>query len=220
MGKEDTVAPGVRAWSAEVGAKPCTSRLLIFGHDLLNAYRQWPVRCPAHCGTFLPTAAGMTFWYHLAMNFGATASVWNFNRGGDALQQLPRGLLLLPTGHYVDDFNGLEFAELGQSAMEAFEQLFAALGFRIKVSKSQPAAAQHIVQGVLFGISRRGVTLSPTPERVRRIMAQITQALQNDAMKPDEAHKLAGRLSFLTRAVFGGVEGSVREGGGHGGTLQ
>ena len=179
--------------------------VLIFGHDLLNAYRQWPVRCPAHCGTFLPTAAGMTFWYHLAMNFGATASIWNFNRGGDALQQLLRGLLLLPTGHYADDFNGLEFEELGQSAMEAFEQLFTALGFRIKVSKSQPAAAQHIVQGVLFEISRRGVTLSPTPERVRRIMAQITQALQNDAMKPDEAHKLAGRLSFLTQAVFGGV---------------
>ena len=179
--------------------------VLIFGHDLLNAYRQWPVRCPAHCGTFLPTAAGMTFWCHLAMNFGATASVWDFNRGGDALQQLLRGLLLLPTGHYVDDFNGLEFEELGQSAMEAFEQLFTALGFRIKASKSQPPAAQHIVQGVLFEISRRGVTLSPTTERVRRIMAQITQALQDDALKPDEAHKLAGRLSFLTQAVFGGV---------------
>ena len=36
-------------------------------------------------------------------------------------------------------------------------------------------------------------------------MAQITQALQTDAMKPDEAHKLAGRLSFLIQAVFGGV---------------
>ena len=63
---------------------------------------------------------------------------------------------------------------------------------------------QHIVQGVLFEISRRGVTLSPTPETVR-IMAQITQPLQNDAMKPDKTHKLAGRLSFLTQAVFGGV---------------
>ena len=115
--------------------------VLIFGQDLLNAYRQWPVRSPAHCGTFLPTAAGLTFWYHLVMNFGATASVWNFNRGGDAL--LLRGLLLLPTGHYVDDFNGFEFEELGESAMGAFEQLFAARGFGIKVSKSQPAAAQH-----------------------------------------------------------------------------
>ena len=50
------------------------------------------------------------------MNFGATASVWNFNSGADALQQLLRGLLLA-TGHYVDDFNGLDDAILGGAAM-------------------------------------------------------------------------------------------------------
>ena len=75
------------------------------------------------CGTFVATAPGWTFWYHLAMNFGATASVSNFNRGGDALQQL-RGLLLLATGHYVDDFNCLEFEEVGESAAAAFQELF------------------------------------------------------------------------------------------------
>ena len=76
---------------------------------------------PAQCGTFLGTRHGVTFWYHLAMNFGATASVWNFNRGADALQQLLRGLLLLATGHYVDDFNGLNDAILGESAMLSFQ---------------------------------------------------------------------------------------------------
>ena len=93
-------------------------QLVVFGHDLLNAYRQWPVRRPAHCGTFLATKHGVTFWFHLAMNFGATASVWNFNRAADALQQLLRGLLLTPTGHYVDDFNGVEDADLGESAAD------------------------------------------------------------------------------------------------------
>ncbi|CAE7894876.1 unnamed protein product [Symbiodinium necroappetens] len=88
---------------------------------------------------------------------------------------------------------------------EAFEQLFAALGFRIKVSKSQPAAAQHIVQGVLFEISRRGVTLSPTPERVRRIMAQITQALQKDAMKPDEVFAQVAALAAFATHLQGAV---------------
>ena len=28
--------------------------------------------------TFLPTAAGVTLWFHFAMCFGAAASVWNF----------------------------------------------------------------------------------------------------------------------------------------------
>ncbi|CAE7317206.1 unnamed protein product [Symbiodinium sp. CCMP2456] len=162
-------------------------------------------QAPGACGTFVATPAGMTFWFHLAMNFGATASVWNFNRGGDALQQLLRGLLLLTAGHYVDDFNGLEFEELGESAGRSFEELFAALGFRIKASKFQPAAPKHVVQGVAFELSRRGVTVSPTPQRVRRILEQIRRALDQDAMKPDEAQKLAWRLSFLTQAVFGGV---------------
>ena len=102
-------------------------RLVVFGHDLLNAYRQWPVRRPSHCGTFLATKHGVTFWFHMAMNFGATASVWNFNRAADALQQLLRGLLLTPTGHYVDDFNGVEDEELGASAADGFQDLFATL---------------------------------------------------------------------------------------------
>ena len=80
------------------------SDLLAFGHDMLNAYRQWPVRRPEHCATFLPTAAGVTLWMHMAMCFGAAASVWNFNRAGDAVQLVVRALVFLLGGHYVDDF--------------------------------------------------------------------------------------------------------------------
>ena len=47
---------------------------LVLGHDLLSAYRQWAVKVPAHCGTFLPTRHGVTLWFHLAMCFGAAAS--------------------------------------------------------------------------------------------------------------------------------------------------
>ncbi|CAE7567933.1 unnamed protein product, partial [Symbiodinium microadriaticum] len=165
----------------------------------LNAYRQWPVRRPAHCGTFLATKHGVTFWFHLAMNFGATASVWNFNRAADALQQLLRGLLLTPTGHYVDDFNGVEDADLGES------DLFAALGFLTKKSKAQPPADEHVVQGVTFHIDETGVTLSPTPRRVEKILAQLRRALHDDSLTPDDASRLAGRVAFLTQAVFGAV---------------
>ena len=66
----------------------------LFGHDLLNTYRPRPVKQP---------------YYGLC--FGATASAWNFTRVADALQLLTRMLLLMVGGHYVDDFNGLEFAE-------------------------------------------------------------------------------------------------------------
>ena len=186
-------------------ARRMAADLVVFGHDLLNAYRQWPVRVPAQCGTFLGTRHGVTFWYHLAMNFGATASVWNLNRGADALQQLLRGLLLLATGHYVDDFNGLDDAILGESAMLSFQDLFAALGFLTKKSKAQHPAKEHVVQSVNFSISADGVTLSPTAARKEKIQAQIRTAIDEDSLSPDAAAKLAGRVSFLTQAAFGSV---------------
>ena len=85
----DIVDLVLRAWAE--GWDP-----VVFGHDLQNAYRQWAVRHPGHCGTFLPSAAGVTLWFHFAMCFGAAASVWNFNRAADAVQMLLRALLGAP----------------------------------------------------------------------------------------------------------------------------
>ena len=112
----------------------------VLGHDLLNAYRQWPVKHPGHSATFLATDYIMTLWFHVAMCFGATASVWNFNRAADALQLITRVLLLLMGGHYVDDFNALKYEEAANSAFNAFAEVFDPLGLRIKASKDR---AQH-----------------------------------------------------------------------------
>ena len=82
--------------------------VVVFGHDMLNAYRQWPVRDPGHCGTCLPTEGGHTLWFHNAMCFGAAASVWHFNRAADAIQMLLHAMLLVVGGHYVDNFSAVE----------------------------------------------------------------------------------------------------------------
>ena len=74
----------LRAWAE--GWDP-----VVFGHDLQNAYRQCAVRHPRHCGTFLPSASGVTLWFHFAMCFRAAASVWNFNRAADAPALPPPG---------------------------------------------------------------------------------------------------------------------------------
>ena len=179
--------------------------LKVYGHDLLNAYRQWPVDQPSTCGTFLPTTEGMTLWFHNAMCFGAAASVWNFNRAADALQQIIRSLLWMTTGHYVDDFNGIEPSMTAESAHEAFALLFELLGLRTKPSKAQPPATSHTIQGVQFTITPAGIELAPTPQRVQKVLTTIDEALRGDRLPPAEAQKLAGRLSFLTQAVFGAV---------------
>eukprot|EP00439_Symbiodinium_sp_Y106_P084866 s539_g26.t2 len=171
-----------------------TPDLVVFGHDLLNAYRQWPVRVPAQCGTFLGTRHGVTFWYHLAMNFGATASVWNFNRGADALQQLLRGLLLT-TGHYVDDFNGLDDAILGESAMLSFQDLFAALGFLTK--NLSPGAAAKLAGRVSFLTQAAFGSVAKAATKAIFARAADTAAWSADSLSTG----LAAALRSLNRII-------------------
>ena len=106
----------------------------MLGHDLHAAYRQFPVKEPGHSAMLLATPDGPTLWLHMAMCFGAAASVWNFNRAADALQQLLRVLLLIAAGHFVDDFTAIEDILTAASAFQSFEELFGLLGLRVKPS--------------------------------------------------------------------------------------
>ena len=171
----------------------------------MNAYRQWPVKQPSHNATFLHTRHGLTLWFHMAMCFGATASVWNFNRVADPCSSSLVMLLLIMGWHYVDDVNGLEYAEHAHNAFHAFSDLFHVLGLRVKESKAQPPQRQHVLQGVDVHIQNDGVTLSPTTRRVQNLQHAIRQALRNDYLTPREASRLAGKLGFLTQAVFGSL---------------
>ena len=92
-------------------------------------------------------------------------------------------LLLIVGGHYVDDFNGLEYAEHAHNAFHAFSSLFGILGLRVKKSKAQPPRRQHVLQGVDVHVQDDGVTLSATTRRVQKLQHAIPQA---------------GKLAFLT----------------------
>ena len=189
----------------EIVGVPAVAAIRIFGHDLMNAYRQWPVRDPAHSGTFLAGPHGVTMWFHMAMCFGAAASVWNLNRTADALQALKRVLLWIVSGHFVDDFNGVDIEDLADGAFHGMAEFFELLGLQTKPSKAQAPATAHVVQGVLVSIGEEGVVLKPTPERVKKVTATIDEALRTDEMTPEVAGKLAGRLNFITQATFGAL---------------
>lgn len=47
------------------------------------------------------------------------------------------------------------------------------------------------------------MVLSPCPDRLARVQDTIAQALREDHLDPDVAHKLAGKLNFITASVFG-----------------
>lgn len=63
-------------------------RSSIWAQDLQGAYRQFPVRSPDDCFCVLMTPQGPLILKHHALMFGATSSVWNFNRAADSLMFL------------------------------------------------------------------------------------------------------------------------------------
>ena len=73
------------------------------------------------------------------------------------------------------------------------------------LTKEQPPEPSHVLQGVSFQLSFQGVTVAPTARRVNHLTEHIQRALATEALTPEEAHRLAGRLAFLTQAMFGSV---------------
>ena len=56
----------------------------------------------------LITEEGVSVWQHVVFVFGATSSVWGYNRFGDALVGIGRLTLATLCFHYVDDYVDVE----------------------------------------------------------------------------------------------------------------
>ena len=112
---------------------------------------------------------------------------------------LSRRLLGTPLGHYVDDFIGVEPASLVQS----FTRLMRTLGLRMKERKALAPAAQQKVLGIIMQIQEDKVILAPHPDRCQRACKTIRTALDTNTLSSDSAHRLAGKLVFLTSTLFG-----------------
>lgn len=175
----------------------------VWAQDLNGAYRQFAVRDPNDCFCVLMTPQGPLLLKHHALIFGATSSVWNFNRAADSLMFLSRRLLAVTLGHYVDDFIGIEPEHLVDSGFEQFTRLMRILGLRMKESKALPPDATQKILGINMTITQQEVILSPHPKRVHKIRRLIEEALRLNHLNSDTAQKMAGKLIFLTSTLFG-----------------
>ena len=178
-------------------------RAMVWAQDLNGAYRQFPVRNPDDCYCVLMTPHGPILLKHHAMTFGAVSSVWNFNRAADSITFLSRRLLATAVGHYVDDFIGVELTTSVSSGYEQFTRLTRVLGLRMKERKALPPASSQKVLGISLTIDDDMVTLSPHPDRCNKARATIKAALDDNLLQSEAAHRLAGKLVFLTSTLFG-----------------
>ena len=179
--------------------------LLVWGHDHEGAYRQLPLRHPPHAYLLIVTNTGPQLWRHNVLLFGAAASVWSYNRFGDAMTALARALLLVPALHYVDDFGSIEPAWSAPSAFDSFTEMNAALGLKMKPSKAQPPRAEHKVQGVQLQLRQNAALAAPSPSRMRKISSFISRKLEEDRLTSADAAALAGKLTFMQTTMFGKV---------------
>ena len=185
-------------------AKHCGSSMT-WAHDLDAAYRQIPVEDPQMAYVALTTPMGPTLWRHNALCFGATASVWSFNRLADVLTYLGRCLLASPIMHFVDDFGGCEPESIAQSTFTTFSKMTAMLGLKMKAKKANPPAENLKMLGVFISCNGAEVILRPCPQRLSKILESIQQALDQNRLGPDQAQRLCGKLVFLQTTSFGKV---------------
>ena len=177
----------------------------IWAQDLHAAYRQYPVQDPSHCYVLVMTPSGPTLWRHRVMPFGATASVFHFNKMTDALLWLARSLLAVPAIHYVDDLGSVDPVRSALSSFECFDSFCSMLGYRLKFSKRQPPDKVQKIQGVILDICEDGVRVAPSEARVRRVSEAVRNSLLTDQLTPETASKLAGKLGFLSTSLWGRV---------------
>ena len=171
----------------------------VWCQDLSAAYRQFAVDQPSDCYSILCCPQGPLLLRHRALCFGASSSVWSFNRAADGVIYLARRMAHVPTGHYVDDFTACEPTRTITSGYTAFETIFKSLGLRMKPRKAQPPALSQKVLGVQMLMEPGQVTLSPHPERLQKIRQQIADHLRSDSMTPGKHSSWQEESSSWTR---------------------
>lgn len=178
---------------------------MVWGQDLAGAYRQLPVEPGGDTYTLLFLPDGPSLWRHRAAPFGAVASVWAFCRFGDALTSLARRLLVVLTGHFVDDWTGVELPATAASSCSSFKTFFEHLGLDMKPEKEQPPATSQKVLGVIFEVTDEMLLVAICPKRRDRLLKTLEDLLINNWLTPEEAQHISGKLGFMATTLFGGI---------------
>ena len=145
-----------------------------------------------------------------ALPFGASASVYGFNRCARALHGIGEQLFGLIWGNYFDDYPQLDLAVCGNDAQQAAERLFDMLGWQysVKEAKRPPMRPCFDALGVTFDLSRSALGDVVVRNKVSRVLAisdEINAILACNSLPSRQALALRGRLQFAETHTFGRV---------------
>ena len=179
--------------------------------DLFAAYRRIPTSQPE----FMIAAVwsfewdGPAFYEVHGHCFGMVSSVLNFNRVPHLLCVTAALLFAAPVDHFFDDYMTMDLAVGRGSAQQSLDDLHNSVRLRLEPTKRKHSASEQVALGTACDLrhaaSRQTVYLSPTPERVEALVADLQACEAAGRMTPSEAESLFGRVSFVFSAVAGAV---------------
>ena len=178
--------------------------------DLEAAYKQLLVRESSLWCSALQVrrpSGSNAYFISQVLPFGASASVYAFNRVSRALHCVGTRLFSLVWSNYYDDFPQLDVAMAGEDATTTAEGLMDLLGWRYskKENKRLPMSLSFSALGVVFDFqaAQEGKVIVRNKEsRAEQIYEEITKILQLGTFTSAQAASLRGKLQFAESQTF------------------
>ena len=155
--------------------------------DLEAAYKQLLVKESSLWSSVLlveEPGAGKRYFISHVLPFGASASVYSFNRVARAIHQIGVALFGLIWTNYYDDYPQMDIVKSGSDAQDTAEALLTWLGwkFSMKDSKRQMMSKSFSALGVTFDLSLsklKKIVVCNKPGRIDQV-CQDTDDILND----------------------------------------
>eukprot|EP00971_Amphidinium_carterae_P197261 3915415-Amphidinium_carterae.3 len=177
--------------------------------DLKHAYKQLAVaseelRYTMTC-MYGAEKKEAVYWQNLALPFGATGSVYEFNSVARALEIIICNWVGTVTSSFFDDYSLVEPSVTADSASSAVEALLRALGwlYDSEGSKYNPFSQSAVVLGVALEIRVADLVVANTARRIQQVLEEIDDIIAKGMWGASDAAKLAGRLNFCRAFVSG-----------------
>eukprot|EP00435_Cladocopium_sp_Y103_P039589 s268_g10.t1 len=179
--------------------------------DLESAYKQMVVAPQSMWTSVLAVEddSGSTrLFKSLALPFGASASVFAFNKIARTLNVLGTRLFHLAWSNFYDDYIQLDVAKSKANSQVTAERMLSLLGwdFSRKASKRKPFSAEFDALGATFDFSTSQTLkflVKNKASRVSQIVESVGKILVEQSLSSKAAAALRGRLQFAESQTFG-----------------
>ena len=195
------------SWHSDFDQQP---RLLGRCVDLSKAYKQIAVSDDTLKFAVLghrTKDGGWKFYVSKSLPFGASASVYAFNKVSRGLWHLLCHKLQLLSTVFFDDFPVFEFEPLQELTTKMITAFFDLLGWLHATvgKKASPFTSEMTALGVKFNtvdIWKGVVVISNKPERMTRLAGMISTVVDNKSASKSDCASIHGMLNFACGFVL------------------